>query len=119
MVEKAIMGFEDILESDDLWLCTTCYVCFDRCPRDVKPTSIIKGLRNIAVRKGFMKESHQKVAGLFCQTGHLVPINDRVKELRKALDLTELPPTVHSHPESLNEVKKIIESTHFRELARC
>ena len=65
IIERAIMGFDDVLKSDDLWLCTTCYACFDRCPRDVQPTSIVKSLRNIAVQKGFMKPAHQKVARLF------------------------------------------------------
>lgn len=119
VVEKAIMGFDDVLKSDDLWLCTTCYTCFDRCPRDVKPTSIIKKLRNIAVQRGYMKPAHQKVARFFCDTGHLVPINEKVKQLRKQLGLTELPPTVHSYPGSLKDVQKIISSTKFREIAKC
>jgi heterodisulfide reductase subunit C len=119
IIERAIIGFSDVLESDDLWLCTTCYTCFDRCPKDAQPTSIIKELRNIAVQKGFVKPAHQKVASLFWETGHLVPINDKVKELRKTLGLTELPPTVYGHVESLSEVKKIAEFTNFRKAARC
>lgn len=66
-----------------------------------------------------MKLAHQKVAGFFCKTGHLVPINDKVKELRKELGLKEMPPTVHSFPESLKEVQKIIERTGFRDVAKC
>ncbi|MEM2901793.1 MAG: CoB--CoM heterodisulfide reductase subunit C [Candidatus Bathyarchaeia archaeon] len=116
LMEKVLMGFEDVLNSDDLWLCTTCYVCFDRCPRDAQPTSVIKRLRNIAVRKGFMKAAHQKVARLFCDTGHLVPINDEVRAVRKSLGLSELPPTVHSYPESLKELETILEATGFRRM---
>lgn len=116
LMEKVLMGFEDMLNSDDLWLCTTCYVCFDRCPRDAQPTSVMKRLRNIAVRKGFMKPAHQKVARLFCETGHLVPINDEVKAVRKSLGLSELPPTVHSHPESLKELQILLDVTGFRRL---
>ncbi len=119
VVEKVIMGFDEVLKSDDLWLCTTCYTCFDRCPRDVQPTAIIKELRNIAVQRGYMKPAHQKVARFFCDTGHLVPITENIKQVRKQLGLPELPPTVHSHPESLKDVQKIIHKTKFREIAKC
>ena len=33
VVRRAQLGLKDqILPSDDLWMCTTCYTCYERCP---------------------------------------------------------------------------------------
>ena len=68
---------------------------------------IIMALRNMAVRKGYMAESHRKVAELISKTGHLVSLRDEDKALRKKLGLQDVPPTVFSSAQSLEEVKKI------------
>jgi len=108
VVRRAQLGFEeDVLPSDDLWLCTTCYTCYERCPRGVEIVDIIMALRNMAVRKGYMAEPHRKVAELISKTGHLVSLRDEDKALRKKLGLLETPPTVFSDPKALEEVKKI------------
>ena len=45
---RAAHGDASVLEDPDIWLCTTCYACFDRCPRDLKVTDAIIELRNLA-----------------------------------------------------------------------
>ncbi|MGA7797039.1 MAG: 4Fe-4S dicluster domain-containing protein, partial [Methanoregula sp.] len=38
-MRRAVLGLEnEALNDPDLWLCTTCYSCTDRCPRDIAPT---------------------------------------------------------------------------------
>ncbi|WP_455367236.1 CoB--CoM heterodisulfide reductase subunit C [[Eubacterium] cellulosolvens] len=105
-----------ILEHDDVWLCTTCYTCQERCPRGVKTTDLIRSIRNIAVKEGFMHKNHRAVAGYMIKTGHAVPINEEVKKLRKELDLSEIPPTTHLHGDSLVELQKLIKKLRFDEL---
>ncbi len=105
-----------IFEHDDIWLCTTCYTCQERCPRGVKTTDLIRCIRNIAVKEGFMHRNHQAVAGYMIKTGHAVPINREVKKMRKELDLSELPPTTHSYEDSLVELQKLIKNLRFDEL---
>jgi len=108
VVRRAQLGFEeDVLPSDDLWLCTTCYTCYERCPRGVEIVDVIMALRNMAVRKGYMAEPHRKVAELISKTGHLVTLREEDKALRGKLGLQATPPTVFSDPKAQEEVKKI------------
>src|SRR6056297_1670187 len=41
IVRKVVLGDLSCLEDPDIWLCTTCYQCYERCPRDVRPTDVI------------------------------------------------------------------------------
>ncbi|XRO76954.1 CoB--CoM heterodisulfide reductase subunit C [Methanocaldococcus sp. 10A] len=101
------------VESEDLWMCTTCYECYERCPREVKITDIIKVIRNIAAREGRMAESHKKTALYVFKTGHAVPINEEIKKARKSIGLTEIPPTTHKYPEALEIVRGIMKDLNF------
>ncbi len=117
VVRRAQLGFEeDVLPSEDLWLCTTCFTCYERCPRGVEIVDIIMALRNMAVRKGYMAEPHRKVAELISKTGHMVSLRDEDKALRKKLGLRETPPTVLSDSKMLEQVKKITELCGFDKL---
>ncbi|MBD3185232.1 CoB--CoM heterodisulfide reductase subunit C [Candidatus Bathyarchaeota archaeon] len=118
VIRQALVGLDDdLLSSDLLWLCSTCYTCYERCPRDVPTTDIIIKLRNIASHRGLMKGPHLAVSKMLIETGHGVPINDeKWSNLRKSLKLTPLPPTVHSFPEAVKEVQTIIKELKFDEL---
>jgi heterodisulfide reductase subunit D len=43
---------ERVLRSRAIWLCTSCYSCTTRCPREIKITDAILGLRRLAVERG-------------------------------------------------------------------
>lgn len=117
VIRRAQLGFkDDILPTDDLWFCTTCYTCHERCPRGVEIPDIVLTLRNMAVREGFMGETHKKVAGLLTKTGHMVPLTDEYKAIRKKLELPELPPTTLSDDKALKNLKKIVSLTGFDKL---
>jgi len=73
-------------------------------------------MRNMAVAEGYMLPQHRKTSQKLLETGHAVPIDDANRELRKTLGLKEIPPTVHSSKEALDDVKKIMERTGFRKL---
>ena len=108
---------DDVLSSEELWHCTTCYNCYERCPRGVKTVDIVFTLRNMAVKAGFMAKAHRIGAGYLLKYGHLVPINSEIKEARKTLKLPEMPPTVQSDTEGLKEILAILEATGFHKLA--
>ena len=41
-IRKALLGLKnEVLASSDLWLCTTCYACLERCPRQIKGRAIL------------------------------------------------------------------------------
>jgi heterodisulfide reductase subunit C len=57
----ARLGLRDeVLTSKTLWLCSTCYSCTLRCPRDLPLTETIGTLKRLAVQHGIpqYKESH-------------------------------------------------------------
>jgi heterodisulfide reductase subunit C len=113
-IRKALLGFKDeVISSDDIWLCTTCYTCVERCPRKVDPTDVILAIRNIAVKNGYMLKQHKMVCKFVYEHGHAVPINENIKNLRKKIGLPECPPTTHTFPDALDEVKKLIRLTDF------
>ncbi|MBF0284318.1 MAG: 4Fe-4S dicluster domain-containing protein [Magnetococcales bacterium] len=43
---------EEVLKSDSMWMCTSCYNCIVRCPRGLPITHIVHGLARLAVEKG-------------------------------------------------------------------
>jgi len=43
---------DEVLQSDSMWMCTSCYNCIARCPRKLPITHIMHGLANYAHRLG-------------------------------------------------------------------
>jgi len=43
---------DELLSSNSMWFCASCYTCTVRCPRDIKPTDIMHALEIIAIRDG-------------------------------------------------------------------
>lgn len=120
-LRRALTGDTTVLEDIDIWLCTTCYTCFERCPRNIPVTDMIIKLRNIAVEEGYILDAHMGLAmDVFVVTGHGVPAdgeaNKKWRDLREAYGLPAYPPTVHSFPEALKEVQTLLESVGFMEL---
>lgn len=44
---------DEVLSSSSMWHCVSCYLCYDRCPRGVKPTEIAHALESLAVKHGY------------------------------------------------------------------
>jgi len=52
IIRMALLGMKSqVLSSDFIWICCNCYLCYERCPQDVRFTSIIHAIRNIAIRE--------------------------------------------------------------------
>jgi heterodisulfide reductase subunit C len=99
-VRRALLGLEEeSLIDPDLWLCTTCYSCTDRCPRDIAPTDVIMAMRNVAFKKDIIPVNFLKTVQAVYTTGHGVPNNDVNRAARKKLGMHPDPPTTHRHPE--------------------
>ena len=117
LVRKSLLGLKDeLLADDNIWMCSTCYECQERCPREIKIVDIVKIVRNYASQAGYMAKAHKMTGSFVIKTGHGVPINDATKELRKRVGLGELPPTTHQFPEALEEVQNILKTTKFDSL---
>lgn len=118
IIRKALLGLKkEVISAPELWYCTTCYMCTDRCPQDVKPTDVIKAIRNVAVAEGYMLKPHQDVAKKVMETGHAVPLDrDTWSALRQKSGLTPLPPNGSSDPKVSEEIRKMAKKSKFDKL---
>jgi heterodisulfide reductase subunit C len=117
IVRKAQLGLKDqILDSPDLWMCTTCYTCLERCPRGVEIPDIIFLLRNLAVKEGHMAEAHKKVAGFLIKSGHMVPLSDEYQAKREHMGLKPKPDTVMTNEQAKTAFNKLIQICAFDKL---
>jgi len=66
IIRMVLMGMKErVLSSDFVWYCTQCFTCSGHCPQDVKFTDIIRVLRDMAVKEGYVDPSFlQKVKEL-------------------------------------------------------
>ncbi len=44
---------DEVLNSPDIWLCTSCYMCYVRCPKGIKITDIMYALKRLSVKNRF------------------------------------------------------------------
>ncbi|MBY9015380.1 MAG: CoB--CoM heterodisulfide reductase subunit C [Candidatus Lokiarchaeota archaeon] len=121
VLRRALTGDESVLEDIGIWFCSTCYTCYERCPRGIPVTDMIIKLRNIAVEEGHILDPHFVLANkVFYVTGHGVPANgegnQKWRDLRESYGLPPLPPTVHMHPEAVKECQELMKSVGFRDL---
>ena len=120
VIRRALLGLDEVLSSDDIWLCSTCYTCYERCPRSLPVTNIIIKLRNLASQRGFMKPPHIQVTHVLSKTGHGVPLGvttadpgNNWSKMRAQYGLSSIPPTTHSHPDAIKDCQTLMHSTGF------
>jgi Fe-S oxidoreductase len=79
IVRQATFGLTEI-ESEDIWRCTTCGRCPQRCPRDVKQIESGVALRRIATEYGVFPKS---VSPIRTAVGSLIGEGNPLNEERK------------------------------------
>ena len=77
---------EEVLASDSMWMCTSCYNCIVRCPRELPITHIMHGLAHYAKRLGIAPKEQPtaKFAQLFWDN---LMKKGRVNELKLGMAL--------------------------------
>ena len=45
------LGRMDVLDSKTIWVCSSCFNCFARCPREIDVAKVMEALRQINLRK--------------------------------------------------------------------
>lgn len=97
IIRMAIMGMrEAVLSSELLWMCQRCYVCYARCPQNVKFADVMGTLREMSIKEGFVKpdmirnieELDRRVQDIRCRLiGNLIePEEYKVKRIKEKLD---------------------------------
>ncbi len=83
LVRQAVFGLTEI-EAEDMWLCTTCGICPQQCPRDVKQIESGVSLRRIATEYGVFPASAKPVSAIRASlTGEGNPLNSERNERAK------------------------------------
>ena len=73
------LGMKDrLLSSESLWLCAACFTCVDHCPQGVDIASVVRTLRNMAVREGVIPDVFRELTDNILKTGYAY----RIPELR-------------------------------------
>jgi len=71
IIRMVLLGMrKEVLSSDTIWFCIQCYSCQAHCPQNVDFADIMKALRSIAVREGYVAPSFVekvKEIDVFCQ----------------------------------------------------
>ena len=83
IVREATFGLTDI-ESDDIWLCSTCGTCPQQCPRDVRQIESGVALRRIATEYGVFPTSVQSIRSVGASLrGAGNPLNEKREDRAK------------------------------------
>ena len=77
---------DEVLSSDSMWMCTSCYNCIVRCPRELPITHIMHGLAHYAKRLGLVpqKQPTQEFSQIFWNN---LMKKGRVNELKLGLSM--------------------------------
>jgi len=102
---RLLLEDEEILDSDQLWLCTTCHSCTDTCPKGVDPDEVFIAARNYAYKSGRNCPGKIKfLVATILKDGLVLPIIGRAARWREELNLEEIK---KPNPEDLKKISKI------------
>ena len=100
VMRMLLFGLDEVLDTDMVWLCTTCYTCQERCPQGIDITDILFGLKNLGFKKGKSPQGYvTSRQGLF-DTGRLYAPTEWERE---DLGLEEVP---EFDPEDIKKILK-------------
>jgi heterodisulfide reductase subunit C len=103
IIRMALLGMKkEVLSSQFIWLCSSCYTCFERCPQDVKIPELMNAIKNIAVREGYLPPAIKIQLDLLSSFGRLLEITDFENEKRKESNL----PPVQGKTEDIKKILK-------------
>jgi len=105
IIRMALLGMKkEVLSSQFIWLCSSCYTCFERCPQDVRIPELMNAIKNIAVREGYIPPAMKIQLDLLSSFGRLLEITDFENEKRKESNL----PPVQGKTEDIKKILKKI-----------
>jgi len=87
---------DEMVNSDIIWTCMSCYKCYERCPQRIAPVKVLYALKNLAVARGKQIPGKytamlQSILGIgLIQDAQDVPTNDGKSIKRDALGLPPL-----------------------------
>ncbi len=110
IIRAAVLGLKRVLSSNLIWLCASCYSCTERCPRGVRPTEVIRVLRNLDVKEGYIHQFYRTQATAIVNNGRIWKEVEFVNEIREDMGLPAVPRV------DMDEVAKMLNYTRVKEL---
>lgn len=108
IIRLAQFGLKDkVLSSKTIWLCAACFTCVDRCPQGVEMESVLRTLKNLAVKEGHIPKVFKDLGSAVLETGFAYRVPELRLKSRKDLGLPTLPKA------KIEDVKKLAEKTGF------
>ena len=63
VIRKAILGLkEEVLRSEFIWICSSHYLCLNKCPQQVNIKAVMNAVRNIRIEEETFREEQQPEA---------------------------------------------------------
>ncbi|MFW9909626.1 MAG: 4Fe-4S dicluster domain-containing protein [Candidatus Thorarchaeota archaeon] len=107
VMRMLLFGLREALETDMVWLCTTCYTCQERCPQGIDITDILFGLKNIAFAQGIVPPGYLSARQSLYDTGRLYPPTEWEREDLELGDVPEL---------NVKDTQKVLDRTGLMKL---
>ena len=112
IIRMVLLGMkEEVLSSEFIWLCSGCYSCYERCPRDVKITSLMGAIRNIAVREGHLPNAMGAAVDLLKKFGRILEVSEFENTVRAKKGIPEL-------EFEISEIKKVLNKAGIHEATK-
>jgi heterodisulfide reductase subunit C len=94
IIRMALYGLrKEVLGSDFIWLCSSCYACQERCPQGVSITEFMTLLKNMAKREGNAPPGIRAQDEIIRKHGRIYPLDEFDNKKRNKIDLPSLPIT--------------------------
>ena len=88
---NVLLGLKDeVLSSDQIWLCAACFTCEERCVQQVNFTDVVTVLRNMASKEGNAAPGYIKMAEMVRKNGRVTARTGLVDKMREQLGLPPL-----------------------------
>jgi heterodisulfide reductase subunit C2 len=110
IIRMALYGLKkEVLESEFLWLCSSCYACQERCPQGVSITEFMTLLKNLAVKEGHAPAGVKVQLEIIKNQGRIYPIDDFDNKKRNKINLPSLPTSCEVVKTLLTEAGETVE----------
>lgn len=91
---------EQVLNSKFVWMCSTCYSCYERCPWDVKITDLMTAFKNLAVKYGYIHPNILPRIEILRNNGGLFEITKFTNKMREKMGL----PKIKGYKDNINKL---------------
>jgi heterodisulfide reductase subunit C len=105
LLQRVSHDLQEVLGSEELWLCAWCYRCTEKCPQGIQPTEIFLLTRNLASEEGKIPENPKAIMREIMRSGRSISVPDDFDEWRGEYGLPPIGATIS--PKAIEEQKRI------------